>query len=225
MLPIGDRVSAQFCGHDLIERSAVWRCPYLRPTRASRAQCIVACGPDATRKLQRTVPRISPDDESSVCGPVCPEPGCAEWGSSAAGAASRPLLRRDARAFPTAPSFDGAALSATEPLSEEPPSPAARDDLGGGLSPGDFVQRSHAGALLRVLSYGHPHSLHSERKRAFKGQGDHARQHQPKPRSDRSLNLDCTATDRVPRSAAKPTGSRETRGAPACATQELSVAH
>src|SRR5262249_36124819 len=39
-----------------------------------RAQCIVACGPDATHKLVRQCVHagVTADGESSVCGPVCP---------------------------------------------------------------------------------------------------------------------------------------------------------
>lgn len=61
------------CAAVLVLSSPLYAAPISAKARV-RAQCIVACGPDATRKLVRQCVRagITPDGESSVCGPVCP---------------------------------------------------------------------------------------------------------------------------------------------------------
>jgi hypothetical protein len=63
------------CAAVLVLSSPLYAAPISAKARV-RAQCIVACGPDASRKLVRQCIRagVTPDGESSVCGSVCPSP-------------------------------------------------------------------------------------------------------------------------------------------------------
>lgn len=63
------------CAGVLLLSSPLYSAPISAKARV-RAQCIVACGSEAARKLVRQCIRsgVTPDGESSVCGSVCPSP-------------------------------------------------------------------------------------------------------------------------------------------------------
>jgi hypothetical protein len=124
--------------------------------------------------------------------------------------------------FPRAPSFHGAVLPATEPLSEEPHRLPPATTPSAAAVGRHLVQRG--GMTMRCFgssrTWSSQPASHGAEARV-KGKGDHAREHQPQARARFVAPISTVRPREIPTISSKTIRTRKPKAPPACATEQF----